>query len=295
MTGETENERLPFATKVRHAVREPRAFLVWARAKTASKMQDWLGLPMAFNRLDFNASYREHVAHLKLRSKDVSTALKMAVGGQFEAFGQMQRDLLVSVGLTPESYVIDVGCGSGRLAAPLSSYLERGRYFGIDVVPELVAHAAAVAARPEWRFETANGLSINEKDGQADFVCFFSVLTHLLHEESFVYLREAARVLRPGGKIVLSFLDFAVPNHWQVFERNVAHVGTRIHLNQFISKDCLGAWASHLGLSIDATFNGDTPHIPLAAPVVLDDGTRVESTGSLGQSVCVLVKRAAGR
>ena len=293
MTGHLhpENSPLPFTTKVRHALREPRAFLVWSRAKLALKIQAWFGIRMGFNRLDFNASYHEHVAHLKLRSGDASTALKLAVGGQFQAFGQMQRDLLVSLGLGPASYVIDVGCGSGRLAGPLSSYLERGRYFGIDVIPELVAHASRVAARPDWRFETSTGLSI-EKDGQADFVCFFSVLTHLLHEESFVYLREAARVLRPGGKVVLSFLEFAIPSHWEVFERNVAHVGTRVHLNQFVSRECLRAWADHLGLAIEAIFNGDTPHIPLASPVVLDDGTHVEGMGALGQSVCVLTKRA---
>jgi ubiquinone/menaquinone biosynthesis C-methylase UbiE len=62
---------------------------------------------------------------------------------------------------------------------------------------------------------------IPEKDGEADFVCFFSVLTHLLHEQGFVYLQEAKRVLKPGGKIVFSFLEFAVPDHWAVFEGTV--------------------------------------------------------------------------
>jgi ubiquinone/menaquinone biosynthesis C-methylase UbiE len=135
----------------------------------------------------------------------------------------IERELLIQYGLRPDHDVIDVGCGSGRLAKPLSAYL-RGGYLGIDVVPDLVDYARALVGRADWRFEVTDGLTIPAEDEQADFVCFFSVLTHLLHEQSYVYLREAQRVLRPGGKIVFSFLDFAIPCHWDVFEMNIADV-----------------------------------------------------------------------
>jgi trans-aconitate methyltransferase len=49
--------------------------------------------------------------------------MEMAVGGQFEAFGILMRELLIQTGLERDGYVIDVGCGSGRLAKPLSQYL----------------------------------------------------------------------------------------------------------------------------------------------------------------------------
>ena len=67
--------------------------------------------------------------------------MTQAVGGEFEAFGLLERDLLIQCGLRDDSYVIDVGCGSGRLAKPLSQFAPRGRYLGIDVVPELLAFA----------------------------------------------------------------------------------------------------------------------------------------------------------
>src|SRR2546425_10795787 len=98
--------------------------------------------------------------------------MKSAVGGEFEAIGILQRELLIQFGLKKNGYVIDVGCGSGRLAKPLSEYLSGG-YLGIDIVPELVGYARSIVHRPDWRFEVAKGLSIPEEDGKADIVCLF--------------------------------------------------------------------------------------------------------------------------
>src|SRR3989337_2008959 len=41
-------------------------------------------------------------------------------------------------GLKPEETVLDIGCGCGRMARPLSQYLEKGRYEGIDIVPLMI-------------------------------------------------------------------------------------------------------------------------------------------------------------
>ncbi len=244
------------------------------------------------NKLDFRATYPRLVDALK-RAHGTEKAMKMAVGGEFEAIGFLEMETLKHFGLKEDSYAIDVGCGSGRLAVPLSGYLT-GRYLGIDVVPELIEHARRMTGRPDWRFETAEGLSIPEGDGQADVVCFFSVFTHLLHEQSYVYLREAERVLKPGGMIVFSFLDFTVPGHWHVFELNVGDLERDSHpLNVFISKDAIRVWAEHLALQVQAIEDGDKPFVPLAEPVVFESGAVAEGLGTIGQSVCVLRKAAA--
>lgn len=213
--------------------------------------------------------------------------MALAVGGDFEAIGLLERDLLIAHGLKSNSSVADIGCGSGRLALPLSDYLS-GSYLGTDVVPELLDYARRLVKRPDWRFELVTGLSIPAADASLDFVCFFSVFTHLLHEESYRYLEEARRVARPAGTIIFSFLEFAVPSHWNVFESTLATLGSESHLNQFMSKDGVEAWAEHLGLELVGIWHGDEAHIPLAAPVVMDDGTRYEKLGTIGQSVAVL-------
>jgi len=222
-----------------------------------------------------------------LRRRHPIRAMELAVGGEFEAIGLLERHLLVQYGLPVEGYLIDVGCGSGRLAKPLAAWL-RGRYLGTDVVPELIEHARTLVGRADWRFEVVDRIAIPERDGQADMVCFFSVFTHLLHEQSYLYLEEARRVLKPGGRIVFSFLEFRIPSHWHVFENNVRRGGDR-PLDMFVSRDGIEAWASHLGLTVEAVHPGDEPHIILPEPVTMEDGRVQSELGSLGQSVCVLV------
>jgi len=214
-------------------------------------------------------------------------AMSLAVGGEFEATGTLERQLLIQHGLRPDDYVIDVGCGSGRLAKTLADYL-RGKYLGIDVVEDLIEYARTIVGRPEWRFELVQGFRIPEQDGQADVVCFFSVFTHLLHEHSYLYLQEAKRVLKPGGRVVLSFLQFANPVHWAVFEQSVRAASAPSTLVQFMSRDGIEAWASHLGLRIEAIEDGDKPTIVLPAPIVMESGEVLRERGAFGQSVCVM-------
>src|SRR6185436_8715576 len=115
------------------------------------------------NKLDITATYRQFVQQLSEKhSRD--KAMQKAPGGEFEAIGILERELLIQCGLKPDGYLIDVGCGSGRLAKPLAEYLS-GMYLGIDVVPDMLDYARTLAGREDWRFEIASGLAIPEKAG----------------------------------------------------------------------------------------------------------------------------------
>jgi ubiquinone/menaquinone biosynthesis C-methylase UbiE len=214
----------------------------------------------------------------------------MAVGGDFESVGKIEYTLLLQYGLQKDHIVIDVGCGSGRLAFQLREFLE-GIYIGIDVVEDLFKYAEKICERPDWKFYMAPGLSIPENDDYADFICFFSVFTHLLHEESYKYLREASRVLKPKGKIVISFLEFKIPSHFVLFEQSLMDNHPDKVLTQFISRDAIESWASHCGLEVISIFDGDKPFIKLNGTIKFDDGHEMVGEGTLGQSVCVLTKR----
>ncbi|HKP78221.1 MAG TPA: class I SAM-dependent methyltransferase [Phenylobacterium sp.] len=205
-------------------------------------------------------------------------AMELAIGGGFEQIGPIEVALLRHYGLPQDGYLVDVGCGSGRLAKPLSAWL-RGRYLGVDLVPALVAHARKIAARPDWRFQVIDHIGIPEADNQADMVCFFSVLTHLTDVQSYWYLEEARRVLKPGGRVVFSFLEFREPVHLKVFLDTVAATKRKVEMpmNTFLDREAIGHWAGALGMDV----------------VDIRDGAEgVVAEGSLGQSVCVLQKPA---
>ena len=93
----------------------------------------------------FLASYRKYVAGLLL-NHDEHRAMSLAVGGDFETVGVLEYCLLLQEGLKPEHTLVDVGCGSGRLAYQMKDYL-KGTYVGIDVVPELLRYATNLRPR----------------------------------------------------------------------------------------------------------------------------------------------------
>lgn len=227
-----------------------------------------------------------------LEGRDEPTAMATAIGApsieEFARIGKLEVDLLEQYGLKQNDLLVDVGCGSGRLASQLRDR-HTGPYLGTDVSPELIDYARRLTNRPDWRFLEVQGLEIPIDPGSADMVCFFSVLTHLRHEESFLYLEEARRVLRVGGAVVLTFLDFSQPNHRAVFEATVDALrgGDDLHVNQFLSKEALVVWADLLDLDITAMLDGQHRYIEVSEPSHESD---VAGRATLGQSACVLVK-----
>ena len=144
-------------------------------------------------------------------------------GGDFRAIGEeFFGHFLRLGGLTPDARVLDVGCGCGRMAVPLSKWLRGGTYDGFDVVEPAVAwcreHVTprfprftfAVADvknrlyRPEGKTDPAEWSFPYEADA-FDFVFLTSVFTHMLPGEQERYVQEIARVLAPGGTCFATF------------------------------------------------------------------------------------------
>lgn len=160
------------------------------------------------------------------------------------------------------------------------------------MVPELLDYARRRAGRPDFRFEKVDAARLPFDALAADFCVFFSVFTHILPEESYVYLEEAHRVLKPGGKAVFSFLEHASALSRPVFDANLAWVRERHmagHLNTFLHRADLRLWAGRIGFEVAALHLGESRFIEVdaecAAPKV------AEGLYALGQSVCVLRKR----
>jgi SAM-dependent methyltransferase len=225
----------------------------------------------------------------RLRGDD--RAHEKAVGGDFKAMGVLEFQILKLFGLRQESSIVDVGCGSGRLAVQLSKWLT-GNYLGTDIMPELLEHARALCKRTDWEFKATAGQDIPANDNSADIVCFFSVFTHITHEETWQYIQEAARVLRPGGRLICSFLEFHIYSHWAIFDATFKDKSPNKILNQFLGRDAFQTFAHHAGLQVETFLDGDKPNIPIDSDLVFENGIRVSKMAFLGQSVCVMVKPA---
>jgi SAM-dependent methyltransferase len=125
-------------------------------------------------------------------------------------------------GLRPDDRVLDVGCGAGRLAYALTSYLSlSGSYDGFDARSDFIdsARGAIIERFPHFSFRAVpvrNALYNAEGAEDAaefefpypaesfDLVCAISVFQHNRPPAIRRYLREIFRVLRPDGRCLIT-------------------------------------------------------------------------------------------
>lgn len=239
----------------------------------------------------FVEDYRRLVDRL-LAEKPVEEAMSLAVGSN-DPFGDLELAILDTYGLAEDSYVIDAGCGSGRLTRRLAK-MPKLRYLGTDVSDKLLFYAQITAERRDFRFSLVDSTSIPEADDQADFVAFFSVGTHMMNEEFFLYLREARRVLKPGGRIVFSFLDLLTPHGRSILGQtsDVVGAGHRLeHLNVFMGRGDIPTWADLVDMELVDVVAGDAPAFGTSDEVAKLLGRTFVGLAS-GQSIAVFEKPA---
>jgi SAM-dependent methyltransferase len=110
-------------------------------------------------------------------------------------------------GLTTSSYILDVGCGTGRVTRPLYSFLsDNGKYVGIDLGKEAIDFCKQrYINRKNFSFITTDGKTIPLTTQPYDFMLFMSVFTHLFEPEMIELLNTCKPKLSQKGKIVASF------------------------------------------------------------------------------------------
>lgn len=131
---------------------------------------------------------------------------------------QATETLLEMCRLEPESYVLDVGCGSGITACLLAKRYE-ARVQGVDISEVMItqarkrAHRLGVTGRV--RFQASNVFELPFEDGTFDAAIVESVLTTLPGEKTRA-LSEMVRVVQPGGCIAAneSTLDPSTPQEY---------------------------------------------------------------------------------
>ena len=144
--------------------------------------------------------------------------------GDFKKIGESYlRRFIELAGLKPEHRILDVGCGIGRIAIPLTKFLNsKGSYEGFDIVEKGINWCKKHISQnhPNFNFlhidlkndlynlktnQEARNFIFPYKENEFDLAVLTSVFTHMMPDDVSHYLQEIHRVLKPGGKCFVTF------------------------------------------------------------------------------------------
>jgi ubiquinone/menaquinone biosynthesis C-methylase UbiE len=140
--------------------------------------------------------------------RDVAAFNDRAAGYDLGSRGRLHHQiadrtasLAVATVATP-SRVLDLGCGTGHLLRTLAGrYHDAEQLVGIDAAPQMVRTASATTHDDRLTFAVGVAEQISYPDDTFDLIVSTTSFDHWSDQEAG--LSECARVLRPGGRLVL--------------------------------------------------------------------------------------------
>ncbi len=135
----------------------------------------------------------------------------------FESSGKSDAAIMARY-LRGGDLVLNIGCGVGRVERYLAPQVRE--LWAVDVSGEMIRRASErLAGLPNVRLrEVGNREFLSAFEAaRFDLVFSFLVLQHLEKEDAFLYLRDAFRVLKPGGTLVTQFPNFLSPAYTRAF------------------------------------------------------------------------------
>ena len=133
---------------------------------------------------DFITAYSKHTdLRIKEDGPHLAIGAREAADQGWDVHGKLQLDFLIAQGLKPKHRLLDIGCGTGRLARKVVPYLETGNYTGIDISNGAINNCLQLAesegfADKKPLFILGNGTLKSIRETKFSFVWAHSVFTH---------------------------------------------------------------------------------------------------------------------
>ncbi|MBJ6727995.1 methyltransferase domain-containing protein [Geomonas sp. Red875] len=137
---------------------------------------------------------------LQLDNQDLAKTYDAISDSQFEN----GRRLIEALAVAPGNVVLDIGCGTGRLAFHVADQVgPTGRVIGLDPLPERIALAREKYDHPRISFQTGLAEDLSFLADESVDIVYLSAVFHWVPDKERA-LAEIRRVLRPGGRIGLT-------------------------------------------------------------------------------------------
>ncbi len=161
------------------------------------------------------------------------------------------REVLDRMGVAAGALVLDAACGAGLVALPLA---DAGySVHGIDLAEGAISTAQGrVPLGQQATFAVGDATALDAEDSSFDVVLLLDMLEHV--EQPDLVLKEAARVVRPGGVVVFNTFN-QTPLSWLIaihgFKFVVRDAPDHIHVYRlFIPPSDLREMATGHGLDV---------------------------------------------
>lgn len=145
----------------------------------------------------------------------------------------------IAKSLPPDANILEVGCGTGQLAALLFDEGFR-RYRGFDFSESAVVRARASV--PDFDFEVADARKLSSFEGQYDTVVATEVLEHLDDDLGMI------RMLPPGTSLHFTLPCKDDPSHVRYFPHVKGAEARYANVLEDLSVRTLAQW--HIGLGV---------------------------------------------
>jgi ubiquinone/menaquinone biosynthesis C-methylase UbiE len=123
-------------------------------------------------------------------------------------------DFLFDDYVIPGDKILDLGCGNGRFFELLKD--KDVNYIGVDFSEKLIE--IAKKKYPKVKFQVADALNLPFPNNYFDIIYSIAVLHHIPSREfRQQFLKEARRILKPNGLLILTVWKLKSKKNWSLF------------------------------------------------------------------------------